>query len=85
MNQLTEIKSKAGKQLFYRDGMLFSIKDKKLNWCRFIPKAYSWFGHGGNNLTEKGEQLYISWSGTSSWHDIKTGKLMKMNNIKIGD
>jgi len=82
-NQLTEIKSTAGNSLFYRDGMLFSIKGKTLTWARFVPRRYAWFRHGGKNLGQNGNEVSFDWSGTHEVHDLNTGKLLKMNSIKI--
>lgn len=70
---------KDGSKLFWRECMLFCIKDGKLVWSRFVsnPPVYQ------SRFSEKDGKISMSWSsgrsGATAVHDSATGRLLSMS------
>jgi outer membrane protein assembly factor BamB len=79
------IPRKDGSVVYWREGMLFCLKDKKLLWSRFVTNAAISYT---SRTSEKANQFHRSWpgearTGSSAIHDSKTGQLLSMHLIDI--
>ena len=92
------LKLKDGSTVHWRDLMLLCIKDKTLLWSRFIctasERGSGWGRRVGAMSSSDGTinagwpggmPRRAVWPGGSARHDLKTGQLLQMGSIKIGE